>query len=124
MNYVNELQVFWVVYFLLTVLARQFSLANLIQFIGSGQYLSPPKGACMLGTILHDSGTKFHLDECTRCTCANSSVTCTKETCPVLECVSEYQTILPGRCCPQCLLIEESRTSCSYGGKTYGASIL
>lgn len=87
---------------------------------GSGQYLSPPRGACVLGTILYESGAQFLLDECTHCTCTNTSVICTKETCPVLECANEYQTRYPHRCCPECSLIEESRASCSYGGKTYG----
>jgi hypothetical protein len=78
----------------------------------------------MLGTVLHNSGTQFYLDECTRCSCMNSAISCAKETCPVLECNSEYQTKLPGRCCPQCPLVEESRASCTYAGKTYGASTI
>ena len=84
----------------------------------------PPRGACMLGTSLHNSGSQFHLDSCTRCSCSNSAISCARETCPVLECPSEHQIILPGRCCPQCPLIEESRASCTYAGKTYGASII
>ncbi|XP_011501241.1 PREDICTED: BMP-binding endothelial regulator protein [Ceratosolen solmsi marchali] len=87
---------------------------------GSGKYLLPPRGACMLGTVLHNSGTQFYLDECTRCSCTSSAISCAKETCPVLECNSEYQTKIPGRCCPQCPLVEESRASCTYAGKTYG----
>lgn len=77
----------------------------------------------MLGTALHNSGSQFYVDHCTRCTCTNSTVSCIKETCPVLECSSEQQIMAPGRCCPQCPLIEESRASCSYSGITYEASI-
>lgn len=91
---------------------------------GSGKYFSPPRGACMLGTSLHSNGTTFYQDECTKCSCKNSAINCSKDTCPVLECAREYQTRLPGRCCPQCPLVEESRAACSYGGKTYGASII
>ncbi|XP_043270106.1 BMP-binding endothelial regulator protein isoform X1 [Venturia canescens] len=87
---------------------------------GSRRFLSPPRGACMLGSFVYDSGKQFYEDECTRCTCLNSVVSCARETCPVLECTSEHQTTPPGRCCPQCPLVEESRASCTYGGRTYG----
>ncbi|RLU25530.1 hypothetical protein DMN91_001686 [Ooceraea biroi] len=86
---------------------------------GSAKYFSPPKGACMLGTHLYKSGSQFYVDHCTRCTCANSAISCIKETCPVLECPSEHQMTVPGQCCPQCPLVEESKASCSYGGRTY-----
>lgn len=102
------------------------SIYSIFLCTGSGRFLSPPKGACMLGTAVYNSGTQFYVDECTRCSCANSAISCVKETCPVLECTSEYPTTLPGRCCPpqrRCPLVEESRTSCTYGGRTYGASI-
>lgn len=93
-------------------------------FAGNGKYMLPPRGACILGNNYYDSGSKFHLDTCTRCSCSNSVISCAKETCPVLECPSEHQTTLPGRCCPQCPVIEESRASCTYGGKTFGASTI
>lgn len=90
---------------------------------GSGRYLSPPKGACTLGTSVYNSGNQFYLDQCTRCTCTNSTVSCVRETCPVHDCPAEHQIALPGRCCPQCPEVEEVRPSCTYAGKTYGASI-
>ncbi|XP_043798667.1 BMP-binding endothelial regulator protein [Apis laboriosa] len=87
---------------------------------GSGRYLSPPKGACTLGTSVYNSGNQFYLDQCTRCTCSNSTVSCVRETCPVHDCPAEHQIALPGRCCPQCPEVEEVRPSCTYAGKTYG----
>ncbi|XP_015182767.1 PREDICTED: BMP-binding endothelial regulator protein isoform X1 [Polistes dominula] len=87
---------------------------------GITEFLPPPKGGCILGTTVHNSGSQFYVDECTRCICTNSVISCVRETCPVLECTSEHQTTLPGRCCPQCPLVEESRASCTYGGRTYG----
>ncbi|XP_017793128.1 PREDICTED: BMP-binding endothelial regulator protein [Habropoda laboriosa] len=90
---------------------------------GSGRYLSPPKGACMLGSVLYNSGNQFYLDQCTKCSCSNSAVSCIRETCPVHDCPAEHQIVLPGRCCPQCPEVEEVRPSCTYAGKTYGASI-
>lgn len=90
---------------------------------GIGRFLPPPKGACILGTHMVKSGTQFCTDPCTCCTCTNSTLSCVRDTCPVLECPSELQTTLPNRCCPQCPAIQESRASCSYGGRTYQASI-
>lgn len=78
----------------------------------------------MLGTTISNSGKQFYVDQCTRCSCSNSAVSCVRETCPVHDCPSEHQTLLPGRCCPQCPEVEEVRPSCTYAGKTYGASIL
>lgn len=86
---------------------------------GHGRFFSPPKGACMLGKDLHPSGAYFIVDHCTRCSCTNGTIICSKETCPVLKCAREYQTTLPGRCCPKCELIEEIQASCTYGGQTY-----
>ncbi|CAD1472049.1 unnamed protein product, partial [Heterotrigona itama] len=74
---------------------------------GSRRYFSPPKGACMLGTGVYNSGMQFYLDQCTRCSCSNSTVSCVRETCPVHECPAEHQIALPGRCCPQCPEVEE-----------------
>ncbi|XP_057336136.1 BMP-binding endothelial regulator protein isoform X1 [Microplitis mediator] len=87
---------------------------------GSGRYMSPPKGACMLSQAIYNSGSTFYVDQCTRCSCLNSTISCIKETCPVLECTAEHQVTLPGRCCPQCPVVgEETRASCLYGGHTY-----
>ncbi|XP_012224763.1 BMP-binding endothelial regulator protein isoform X2 [Linepithema humile] len=87
---------------------------------GSGRFFPPPRGACMLGTELHSTGSQFSPEPCARCTCHNSVITCSKETCPVLECPRDLQTIPHnGRCCRQCPLVEESKASCSYGGRTY-----
>ncbi|XP_076244134.1 crosveinless 2-secreting protein [Calliopsis andreniformis] len=87
---------------------------------GSGRHMSPPKGACLLGTMIYNSGKQFYADQCTRCSCSNSAVSCVRETCPVHDCPSEHQIVLPGRCCPQCPEVEEVRPSCTYAGKTYG----
>lgn len=102
---------------------RQNWIAQWNAWTGSGRYLSPPKGACTLGTSVYNSGNQFYLDQCTRCTCSNSTVSCVRETCPVHDCPAEHQIALPGRCCPQCPEVEEVRPSCTYAGKTYGASI-
>ncbi|XP_031778239.1 BMP-binding endothelial regulator protein isoform X1 [Nasonia vitripennis] len=72
---------------------------------GSGTYVDPPRqGACLLqGLKLHKSGTQFTLDDCTHCSCENSTVFCQRESCPILSCKREQQTTWPGQCCPQCI---------------------
>lgn len=87
--------------------------------IGSAKFYAPPKGACMFGMYVLNSGTKYCTDSCTCCTCVNSTLSCVRDTCPVLECPSELQTTAPGRCCKQCPAVQESRASCSVGGRTY-----
>lgn len=77
----------------------------------------------MLGTSIYNSGTNFYIDDDTKCSCIASAITCKRDTCPVLECPIELQTKTPGRRCPQCPLVEESRAACTYAGKTYNASI-
>ncbi|KAF7994405.1 hypothetical protein HCN44_003877 [Aphidius gifuensis] len=87
--------------------------------IGKGSYFAPPKGACLIGGSIHNSGTQFSIDDDTRCLCIAGSVSCVRETCPALECPLESQMEIPGRRCKQCPVIEESRASCTYSGKTY-----
>ncbi|XP_046485972.1 BMP-binding endothelial regulator protein isoform X1 [Neodiprion pinetum] len=86
---------------------------------GKRGFLEPPRGACMLGTRVYPSGTPISPDHCTRCSCMNGTVMCTKETCPVLDCAPEQQKTQQGRCCPQCPIFEDFHSSCSYGGRTY-----
>lgn len=75
----------------------------------------------MFGMTIYNNGKGFYVDQCTRCSCENSTIWCVRETCPVLECPKELQ--IEGRCCSYCPTVEESRTSCTYGGRTYEASI-
>ncbi|OXU23149.1 hypothetical protein TSAR_004599 [Trichomalopsis sarcophagae] len=70
---------------------------------GTGTYLDPPKGACLLGLKLHQSGTQFTVDDCTHCSCENSTVFCQRESCPILSCKREQQKTWPGQCCTQCI---------------------
>lgn len=86
---------------------------------GFGQLSSTPKDFCRLGADLHEPGAEFSRDECTRCHCRNSTVTCTKETCPVLECPIQLRTRLPGQCCTRCPVIREDQQSCAHEGRSY-----
>ncbi|GAB1861165.1 BMP-binding endothelial regulator protein [Camponotus japonicus] len=86
---------------------------------GSARFLMPPKGACMIDMRVVNSGSSYCTDPCTCCNCTNSMLSCQRNTCPVLECPREFQITVANRCCPQCPTIQESRASCSYGGRTY-----
>uniref|UniRef100_A0A182FH46 VWFD domain-containing protein n=1 Tax=Anopheles albimanus TaxID=7167 RepID=A0A182FH46_ANOAL len=41
-------------------------------------------------------------DPCVKCTCAGHKLTCTKKSCPVLQCPLTKQIRTPGECCPRC----------------------
>ncbi|XP_020292985.1 BMP-binding endothelial regulator protein isoform X2 [Pseudomyrmex gracilis] len=87
---------------------------------GTGRFFKPPGGSCLLGKEVFQPGKQIVLDDhCTLCTCNNSSLSCIRETCPVLECPSNFQIRPANRCCPQCPDVEESRASCTLNGRTY-----
>uniref|UniRef100_A0A8W7P356 BMP-binding endothelial regulator protein n=1 Tax=Anopheles coluzzii TaxID=1518534 RepID=A0A8W7P356_ANOCL len=41
-------------------------------------------------------------DPCVKCTCSGHKLTCTKRSCPVLQCPLSKQIRTPGECCPRC----------------------
>lgn len=88
------------------------------------RFLIPPKNMCLVVNKMYMPNFKFIKDECTQCTCMNETAICKRNTCPVLECDVELQETKSGSCCPHCPLIEEYRSTCSYGGKIYQASYL
>lgn len=82
--------------------------------------MDPPRGACLLGDKITPSGQKNHPDRCTECTCANSTVVCTRETCPPLDCPVEKQTFSShNQCCPQCPRTIDKSDTCQENGKIY-----
>uniref|UniRef100_A0A4Y0BGG6 VWFC domain-containing protein n=1 Tax=Anopheles funestus TaxID=62324 RepID=A0A4Y0BGG6_ANOFN len=42
-------------------------------------------------------------DPCVKCTCTGHKLTCTKRSCPVLQCPLTKQIRTPGECCPRCV---------------------
>ncbi|KAL7292465.1 hypothetical protein TKK_0014043 [Trichogramma kaykai] len=70
--------------------------------LGSGKYLDPPNGDCLLDMQVYRNGSHFRLDDCTECRCTDTVLHCSKRSCPVLRCKREHQTTTPGYCCPQC----------------------
>ncbi|KAJ8672597.1 hypothetical protein QAD02_003856 [Eretmocerus hayati] len=63
-------------------------------------------GACLIGSEIHGSGTSFQLDQCTRCSCQNSTIHCERQSCPVLNCERDQQeaptAFSDSGCCSRC----------------------
>ncbi|CAI6372010.1 unnamed protein product [Macrosiphum euphorbiae] len=79
-----------------------------------------PRGACLFGEKITESGLLTHPDRCTECTCANSTVVCNRETCPPLDCPVEKQKFASkNQCCPQCPRTLDKNETCMENGKIY-----
>ncbi|KAI8497804.1 hypothetical protein Bbelb_244560 [Branchiostoma belcheri] len=78
-------------------------------------------GSCLFRSDLLDNGDAVKVDACTTCTCKESTMVCSKMTCPVkLDC-DEYEPRGEGTCCPVCKArepVEQYRT-CETEGLTY-----
>lgn len=68
---------------------------------------------------------QIRADDCSVCTCFNETSVCAKQTCPILDCLSDFQVIEPGNCCPSCSgpSQEFATSTCTYKGTTYQVSI-
>lgn len=76
-------------------------------------------GKCILGKGFHADGKQFMVDHCpTKCTCTNGTSVCRRNTCPVLECAAEYQT-MGDDCCLYCPTVQQVKTTCIYNGTQY-----
>lgn len=78
---------------------------------------------CTLQNTFQREGHTFSIDRCSNCTCLNETSVCRRNSCPILDCSPELQIKVPGSCCKKCVMPEEVRSQCSYGGKVYEASI-
>ncbi|KAL1132470.1 hypothetical protein AAG570_010425, partial [Ranatra chinensis] len=84
----------------------------------SRSLLEPPSGRCLVGFKLYEHGNKWEPDRCTWCLCNNGTTLCHRPSCPVLDCPREWQTTIPGHCCPHCPTMELN-TVCTVADKTY-----
>ncbi|XP_065216311.1 BMP-binding endothelial regulator protein isoform X2 [Planococcus citri] len=87
---------------------------------GTRKVFDPPRGNCLLGKSIRLAGKTERQDDCTYCSCVNSTSICRRETCPPIDCPPEKQ-IYPndGKCCPRCPSSYENRTICNVGEKIY-----
>ncbi|KAM3963409.1 crosveinless 2-secreting protein [Aphomia sociella] len=82
----------------------------------SGNTIAKP---CIIGREYHGHLRKFSVDPCTDCTCLNGTAVCSRHTCPVLTCGARALPPPPGKCCPECPLVEEAKAACAIGGALY-----
>lgn len=78
-------------------------------------YMKP----CIIGKDYHAHLSGFRVDPCTDCTCMNGTAVCMRHTCPVLTCGARALPPGPGKCCPECPQVEEAKSACIVGRKTY-----
>ncbi|XP_015919443.1 BMP-binding endothelial regulator protein [Parasteatoda tepidariorum] len=75
------------------------------------------EGKCFLGTREFRSGDEFQQDSCTLCKCHNSTIHCSRKSCPALDCWPEHQIKDPEDCCARCKSPEEKKAICMHDGK-------
>lgn len=59
-------------------------------------------GDCLIGDKKHKHMEQFTIDECTTCTCQNSTNICHRKNCPKLSCPKNEQFKPDGQCCSVC----------------------
>lgn len=72
---------------------------------------------CTDENVHYNEGETWQRNACVRCTCEEGLVLCSSEQCQVPEC--DNPVMLPDQCCPTCLLVSPSETTCKYEGETY-----
>ncbi|XP_029456255.1 extracellular matrix protein FRAS1 isoform X2 [Rhinatrema bivittatum] len=72
-------------------------------------------GPCSFGGRVLQDGEEWQPSQCARCICRNGAVQCSTVECvPMLCDKDESLAIMPGKCCPECVL-----KSCSVSGREF-----
>jgi len=82
------------------------------------------KGCSRAGQLFAEGESKQDVtDPCNKCTCNKGSLTCVRQTCPVLPCPPRLiRKAKPGQCCPECVRFQPFSgisNMCSFRGKVY-----
>ncbi|KAK2153622.1 hypothetical protein LSH36_291g06002 [Paralvinella palmiformis] len=67
-------------------------------------YCCPICKGCYVNKVNYKEGQQFPspIDPCSTCICQNGSTSCSRELCPVLNCIQDQQYYPIGSCCPRC----------------------
>ena len=89
----------------------------------AGQCCPSCQGCSRAGQVFGEGETKQDVtDPCNKCTCKNGSLTCVRQTCPVLPCPGPSIRKRPGTCCGECVrhqLAPKIPHMCLFKGKVY-----